>query len=54
MARYINNRDVSKMSDLEFKATIIRILARSEKSIADTREFFPEDRKEINFSQAEI
>ena len=32
------NTDISRMSELEFRTTIIRVLARVEKSIEDTRE----------------
>ena len=38
MARDLVNADISKMSELEFKTMIIRILAGLEKSIKDTRE----------------
>ena len=53
-ARDLINTDISKISELEFKTTIIRILARDGKNIEDTRESLSADRKEIKSSKAEI
>ena len=53
-ARDLINTDIIKMSQLEFKATIIRILTGVEKSIEDTRESFSAEIKELKSSQAEI
>ena len=49
-ARGLINRDTSKMSELEFKITIIRILAGVEKSII----FLSKEIKEVKSSQDEI
>ena len=49
-ARGLINTDISKMSELEFRTTIIRILARVEKSI----ESLSVEVKEIKSSQDEI
>ena len=40
MARDLINMDVSNSSEIEFKTTIIKILAGLEKSIEDTRKSF--------------
>ena len=45
---------INKMSELEFKTTIIRMLFWLEKSIEDTREALTAEIKELKFSQAEI
>ena len=45
-ARCLINTDMSKMSELEFRTTITRILARVEKSI----EFLSVEKKEVKFS----
>ena len=37
-AREVINRDISNMSELEFKTTIIRILAGLDKCLEDCRE----------------
>ena len=52
--RGLINTDISKMSELEFRTTIIRILACIEKNIEDTRESLWVEIKEIKSSQAEI
>ena len=54
MARDLINRDISKMSELEFKTAIIRIPAGLEKSIEDTREFHTSQMKELKFSHDKI
>ena len=41
------------MSDLEFKATIIRILPKFENSIEDTRESLTTELKDLKSSQVE-
>jgi len=48
------NTDLSKMSELQFKTRIIKILAGFEKSIEDTRESFVVEIKELKCSQANI
>ena len=50
-ARDLINTDVSKMSELEFRIMIIRILARVEKKNIES--FFAEI-KEVKYSQVEI
>ena len=45
---------MSKMSELEFKTTIIKILVGLEKSIDDTREPLTVEIKEPNSNQAKI
>ena len=49
--RDLINEDVSKMSKLEFKTTMIKILAGLEKSIKDTREPLTEEIKELKSNQ---
>ena len=51
--RDIINADISKMSEWEFKTTIISILAGFEKSIEDTRKFLTAAIKELKSSQPE-
>ena len=46
--------DVSKMSELEFRITIIKILAGLEKSIEDTRESLSGEIKELKSNQGKI
>ena len=46
--------DVSKMSELEFRVTIIEILAGLEKSREDTRESLSEEIKELKSNQGKI
>ena len=53
-ARDFINMDISKMSELEFKRTIIKILAGLGKSIKDTKESLTVEIKELKSSQAEI
>ena len=53
-ARDLINTDISKMSELEFRIMIIRMLAGVEKSIEYTRESLSAEIKEIKSSQAEI
>jgi len=53
-ARGLINTDISNMSELEFKTTIIKILAWLEKCIEDTRESLSVAIKELKSSQAEI
>ena len=50
MAMNLINKNVSKMSTLEFKATIIRIQAGFEKNIEDTRESLYAEIKELKSS----
>ena len=47
MTRDLINIDISTMSKLEFKTTIIRILTGIEKSIEDTRESLTAEIKEL-------
>lgn len=47
MARDLIETDVSYMSDGEFTATVIRILARLEKSMEDIRETLTSEIKEL-------
>ena len=54
MARDFIKVGVSKMSELEFKTVIIRILSGLEKGIEDTRESLSSEIKEIKSSQAKI
>ena len=49
-----NQYKIGKISELEFKTTIIRILAWVQISIEDIRESLSVEIKEINSSQAEI
>ena len=46
--------DISKMSALEFKTKIIKILSGLEKSIEGTREFLSGEIKELKSNQVEI
>jgi len=50
-ARDLIKTDISKIPEPEFKTTIITILARLEKSIADTRESLIAEIKELKTSQ---
>jgi len=50
MARDLINTNISKMSELEYKKTILRILAGLEKSIEDTRESLITEIKELKSS----
>ena len=54
MARDFINTDISKMSEVESKTKIIRILAGLEKSLEDTREYHTIDIKELKSGQSEI
>ena len=54
MARDLINTDISKRSEIQFKTTIIRILAWVEKSIEDIRESLSAEIKELKSSQAKI
>lgn len=55
MARdLINYTDISNMSDPEFKAIIIKILAGLEKSIGDIREMHIIEIKELKTNQAKM
>ena len=54
MARDLTNIYISKMSEVEFKAIVIRILVGLEKDIQDTREFLTVEITELKSSQAEI
>ena len=47
-ARDLINMDISKMSELEFRTMIIKILAGLEKSIENTRESLPGELKNKN------
>ena len=53
-ARELINTDISKMSELEFKAMIIRIVAGLEDSTKDTVESLPIEIKELKSNQANI
>jgi len=53
-ARDLNNTDISKMSELEFRMTIIKILAGLEKSMEDIRETLSGEIKELKSNQVEI
>jgi len=46
--------DISKMLELEFRIMIIKIIARLEKSIEDTRESLSGEIKELKSNQVEI
>ena len=46
--------NISKMSELEFKMTIIKLLAGLEKSSEDTRESLTVEIKELKPSQGKI
>jgi len=48
------NTDISKMSELEFKTMIIKILAGLEKSIEGSRESIRGEIKELKSNQVEI
>ena len=50
MARDLVNTDISKMSELEFKTMIIRILDGLSKSIEDTGETLSAEIKELKSS----
>lgn len=52
--RDLMNVDISKISELEFKTVIIKILAGLEKCIKDTRESLIAEIKELKPSQAKI
>jgi len=54
MARDLFNTDTSKMSEPEFKSTIIWLLAGLEKSIEDTRETHTAEIKDLKTGQAKI
>ena len=54
MARDLLKTNISNMPELEFKTTIIRILAELEKNIEDIREALTAEIKELKTSQAEI
>ena len=46
--------DISKISELEFRITIIKILAGLEKSIKDTRKSLSGEIKELKSNQIKI
>ena len=46
--------DISNMSELEFRVTIIKILVGLEKSIEDTRESLATEIKDLKSNQAKI
>ena len=54
MAKNLINADIGKMSELEFKTTILRTLAGFLKSIENIREFLTAEIKELKTSQAKI
>ena len=54
MVKDLVNADISKMSELEFKTTTVRILAGLGNSIEDTRESLSAEIKELKSSQAKI
>ena len=53
-ARDLINTDINKMSELEFRTTIIRTLAEVENSIENIRKSPSSEIKEIKFHQAKI
>ena len=53
-ARDLISMDISKMSELEFRITILKILAGLEKSIEDTRASLSGEIKELKSNQVEI
>ena len=53
MARDLTEKDVSNVPDVEFKATIIRILIGLEKSMEDSRETFTTEIIKLKNNQAE-
>ena len=53
-ARDLISMDISKMSELEFRITIIKILAGLKKSIEDSRESLSGEIKELKSNQVEI
>ena len=54
IARGSINMGISKMLELEFRITIIKILARLEKSTKDTREYLSGEIKELKSNQVKI
>ena len=54
MARDIIKRDISNMTDPEFKARIIRTLAGLEKTIEDMGESPTTEMKDLKTNQAEM
>ena len=54
MAKDLINTDISKMSELELKTTIVKIVAGLEKSIEDIREYPTTDIEKLKSSQIEI
>ena len=54
MARNLIKTDISNMPDLEFKAIIIRILSRLDKSIEDTKGSLTAEIKELKINQAKM
>ena len=52
--RDLINTNINKMSDLEFRTTIIKVLLGVEKSTEDTRESCSAEVKEIKSSQVKI
>ena len=53
MARNLTEKDVSNVPNVEFKATIIRILIGLEKSMEDSRETFTTEIIKLKNNQAE-
>jgi len=53
-ARDLINKDISKMSELEFRMTILKILAGLEKSMEGIRETLSGEIKELKSNQVEI
>jgi len=53
-ARDLLKIDTSNTSEQELRTTVIRILARLEKSIEDTRETLAAEREDLKTSQAKI
>ena len=52
--RDLINTDISKMSEIEYRKTIMRILTWLGKSIVDTRESLTTEVKELKASQTKI
>jgi len=53
-ARDLINTDISNMSELEFRMTILKILAKLEKSMEDIRDTLSGEIKELKSNQVEI
>ena len=54
MSRDLIKTNVNKIPELEFKTTVLRILAGLEKSIENTREFLSAEIKELKTSEVKV